>query len=97
GVGPRLRPTVLNGWLQGVYDGAADALWTVDAPATPPGPRSCAEAALDAAAAAPVCPGSEDRAAPTPGAGAASRGLRHPGGHRAGARSPGLADQHCVH
>src|SRR3989442_834075 len=37
------------GWLLGVSDGFAHALWAVGAAAPPPGPTPCAQAAVDAA------------------------------------------------
>src|SRR6266581_7641629 len=78
-LGPRLRPTLSHGWLSSVPDGLADPLWVLGAAATSPGQRACAEAALDAYAAAALCPGRQDGAAPAPSAGASPRGVWHTG------------------
>ena len=67
GVGARLCAAVSDRRLQGVHDGVADPLRPVGAAATPPGHRPRAQAALDAAAAAALCAGDQDRAAPAPG------------------------------
>ena len=54
-------------------------------PATPPGHRPSAQAALDAAAPAALCASGQDRAAPASGRRAAPRGVWHPGGRQSGA------------
>ena len=59
--------------------------------------RASAQAALDAVAHTAVCAGGQDGAPAASGRRAASRGLRHPGGHRAGAGRAGLADQHRLY
>src|SRR5262249_57707485 len=92
GRGPRLCPAVFDRWLSGVLDGVGDPLWALGPAATAPGHRACAEAALDATAAAPLCPGRQDGPAPAPGAGAAPRGVWDPGDRQCGVGSPGLPD-----
>ena len=47
--------------------------------------KARAQAALDATAAAALCAGGQDRAAPAPGRREAPRGVRHAGGRQAGA------------
>src|SRR2546425_2132776 len=79
GLGSRLRLGVSHRWLSGVSDGFAHALWAVGTAPPPPGPRPCAEAALDACAAVALCPGRQDGAAAAPGAGASPCGVWHPG------------------
>src|SRR5207248_9565386 len=60
-------------------------------------PGKGAEAALDATAAAPLCPGGQNRAPAALGPRAPSRGLRDTRGGAAGAGGVWLADQHRVH
>src|SRR5262249_7761995 len=66
-----------------VSHGLADPLRAVGAATPPPGPRPCAQAALDAAATAALCAGSQDHAAPSSGTGAPPRGVWHHGGRQA--------------
>ena len=92
---PGCVAAVSHRWLQGVYDGLADPLWAV-------GPACLA--------ARPQGPAPKPRWMPLPQLlyaqvvktvrrrrlvrRAAPRGVRHPGGRRAGARAVRLADQH---
>src|SRR5262249_8138740 len=76
-VSARLCRAVSDRWLQGVRHGAAEPLWAVGAALAPADDRPLAQAALDAAAPAPVCPGSQNRAPAAPGAGAAPGRVRH--------------------
>src|SRR5712692_9381359 len=85
---------VSHRWFSRVPDGLADPLWALGAAATPPGQRAQPQAALDAAAAATLRPGDQDRAASAPGGREAPRGVRHLHGHRTRASATGLADQH---
>ena len=91
---PDCAPLFLTDGFQGVSDGLADPLWALGAAAAPPGHRPYAQAALDAAAAAALCAGGQDRAAPAPGRRAAPRGVRHAGSRQSCAGPTGLADQH---
>ena len=59
--------------------------------------RPRAETALDAAAAAALCAGDQDRAAAPSGPRHTPGGVRHAGGGPAGTGCAGLADQHRVH
>src|SRR2546427_5866944 len=56
---------------------------SLGAAATAPGHRPCPEAALDAAATAPLCAGDQDRAQTASGPCEPPRGVRDPGGRRA--------------
>src|SRR5215471_5334462 len=67
GVGPRLRPAVSHRWVQRVSDCLTDALWALGAAAAATGHRPGAETALDAAAAAALCAGHQDRPPAAPG------------------------------
>src|SRR5262249_27158597 len=92
GVGPRLCAAVSHRWLSGVSDGVADALWAVGAATTSAGARPGTPAALEAAAAAPLRAGAQDRAPTAAGPRKPPRGVRGPGGRRAGAVGLWLAD-----
>jgi len=94
---PGCVPPVSDGRIQGVYHRVTDALWPVGPATTPPSRWPGAATALDAAAAAALCTGGQDRAAPAPGRRAAPHRLRHPRCHPAGARGARLADQHGLH
>src|SRR5262249_39414986 len=67
-------------------------LWALGPARASPGHRSRAEAALDATAAAALCAGGADGAAPASGPRAPPRGVWDPGGRRAGAGGLWLAD-----
>src|SRR6266849_4724630 len=60
GAGVRLCPAVPDGWLQGVCDGAADALWAVGAARTASGHRASSQAPLDAPPWSALCAGDQD-------------------------------------
>jgi hypothetical protein len=60
----------------------------------PPRPRATPQAALEAAAAAPLCAGGEDGAAPAPGTSEPPRRVRPPQCGPAGAGGARLAEQH---
>jgi transposase-like protein len=83
--------------LHGVRHSAPHPFRPVGAAVPPPRQRATPQAALEAAAAAPLCAGGEDGAAPAPGAGVAPRGVWHLGDRQCGVGSPWLADQHRFH
>jgi hypothetical protein len=72
----------------------AAPLRAVGAATPPPGPRPCAQAALDAVAAPALRAGGQDRAAPAFGGRDTSRGVRDSGCCQSGASAVRLADQH---
>src|SRR5919199_4139158 len=83
-------------WVSGVSDGLADPLWAVGAAASSSSQRAKPEAPLDAAAAAALCTSGEDGTASAPGPREPPRGVRDPGGCRAGAGGLWLADPDSV-
>jgi len=62
-----LCPLVPDRWLARVYDGLAGSLWAMGAARAAAGPRSHAQAALDATATVALRASDQDRAAPSPG------------------------------
>src|SRR5439155_3065281 len=89
-----LYAVVSHGWLAGIHDGAADALWAVGAARTPARTRPGAETALDAPARAALCAGGQDRAAPAVGGRDAPRGVWLPGGRQSRPGPTRVAHQH---
>jgi len=97
GLAPGLCAPLPHRWLQGVHDGAADALWPVGPACALAGPRPYAETALGATPRAALGAGGQDRAAPPSGPRAAPRRIWHPGSRPTGAGGVRLADQHGLY
>src|SRR5712691_10027711 len=80
----RVCARLVERWLQGLSARHCGPFWLLGSPGAPPRQRPVAEATLEAAAWAAVCPRHQAVPASAPGGGETPRGVRHAGGHRAG-------------